>query len=80
MTVSTIYKSNFRNVPETLRVIAKEIEDGMHAEVDLCGIVLLGSAGIEVFGAGEDSDAAKVALLFHGGFEELKNILAQRPL
>lgn len=63
MNVVPIYNSNFRQVPETLRFIAKEIEAGKYGDVGCAGLVIVGDT-MEMFGMGEDADAPSVALLF----------------
>lgn len=65
--VVELYPSNFRDPVATLRVIADEIESGKYGEVGCVGVVLLGNS-MEVFGAGEDSEAPSVGLLLHAGF------------
>lgn len=68
--VKTIYESNFRDVPATLRRIADEIEAGNYGEVSCVGLVLLGDS-LEVFGIGPDSEAPSIALVLNAGAMKL---------
>jgi hypothetical protein len=68
--VKTIYESNFRDVPATLRRIADEIEAGNYGEVSCVGLALLGDS-LEVFGIGPDSEAPSVALVLNAGVMKL---------
>lgn len=68
--VKTIYESNFRDVPATLRRIADEIEAGSYGEVSCVGLVLLGDS-LEVFGIGPDSEAPSIALVLNAGVMKL---------
>ena len=68
--VKTIYESNFRDVPATLRRIADEIEAGNYGEVSCVGLALLGDS-LEVFGIGPDSEAPSVALVLKAGVMKL---------
>ena len=68
--VKTLYESNFRDVPATLRRIADEIEAGSYGEVGCAGLVLLGDS-LEVFGMGPDSEAPSVALVLNAGAMKL---------
>lgn len=56
--VETLYESNFRDVPATLRKIAEEIESGAYGAVPSAALVLLCArsdnlGSPEVFGLGE---------------------------
>ena len=64
--VKTLYESNFRDVPATLRHIADEIEAGAYGEVGIVGLVLLGDT-LEVFGIGPDSEAPSIAQILNAG-------------
>lgn len=68
--VKTLYESNFRDVPATLRRIADEIEAGSYGDVGCAGLVLLGGS-LEVFGMGPDSEAPSVALVLNAGAMKL---------
>jgi hypothetical protein len=68
--VPSICASNFRDPVATLRRIADEIEAGEYGGVGSAAIVILGDT-MEVFGMGEDSEPASVALLLHAGFLRL---------
>jgi len=68
--VKTLYESNFRDVPATLRRIADEMEAGGYGEVSCAGLVLLGDS-LEVFGMGPDSEAPSVALVLNAGVMKL---------
>jgi hypothetical protein len=58
MNIVTLKESNFRNIAETLRIIANEVESGLHGDVATCALVLTGSQ-VDVFhmGAGDVADA-----------------------
>ena len=61
--VKTLYESNYRDVPKTLRLIADEIEAGKHGEV-IEGIVVIHSAnGVECFGQGDSEIKSAFGLL-----------------
>lgn len=64
--VKTLYDSNFRDVPATLRHIADQIEAGKYGTVGSVGLVLLGDT-LEVFGIGPDSEAPSTALILNAG-------------
>lgn len=68
--------SNFRDPVAALRKIADEIEAGDYGAVGSVGVVLLGSR-MEVFGAGEDSEAPSTALLLHAGFLRLSRSIEE---
>lgn len=70
LNVVPIYPSNFRQVPETLRRIADEVEAGTYGAIGCAGLVLLGDR-VHVFGMGPDSAAPSVALLLHAGHASL---------
>ena len=53
--VHTLYPSNFRDVPATLRHLAKRIENGEFGEILCCTVGLLGDT-LEVFGMGTEAD------------------------
>lgn len=74
--VIPLYESNRRDPVETLRKIADEIERGDLGAVGSVGIVVLGDT-MEVYGAGEDSEAPSVALLLHAGFLRLSRSLEE---
>jgi hypothetical protein len=62
--IVTLYKSNIRDVPGTLREVADEIERGDYGDVSTLGVAVMGDR-LEVFGAGDDSLGPSVALLFN---------------
>ena len=64
--VETLYESNFRQVPETLRLIASDIEAKKYGEIGCAALVILGDA-MEVFCMGPDSDGTSVATLLQAG-------------
>lgn len=74
--VVTLYESNFREPVATLRKIADDIEAGVYGEVGAIGVALLGDT-MECFGAGIDSEAPGIALLFHAAFSRLSNAIEQ---
>ena len=71
-----IYATNFRDPAATIRKIADEIEQGKHGAVGSVAIVVLGDT-MEVFGAGEDAEAASIALLLHAGFLRLSQSIEE---
>ena len=74
LNVVSLYESNYRDPAATLRKIADEIESGDYGEVGCIGVALLGDT-MEVFGAGQDSEAPSVALLLHAAFMRLSRSL-----
>lgn len=74
--VVTLYDSNIRDVPATLRNIADSIEAGEYGHVGCAGLVILGDT-MEVFGMGSDSPAPSVGLLLHSGFMRLSMALEE---
>lgn len=70
--VKTAYDTNFRNIPETLRLIAKQIEQGEFGE---CRQVVLVAASdvIDVCHMGEGT-AANAALLLQCGLHRLVEV------
>lgn len=74
--VETLYESNCRDVPATLRKIAVEIEEGKFGDVSSAGLVLLGER-MEVFGMGIDYEAPSIALLLHAGFMRLSKAIEE---
>lgn len=68
--VKTLYESNFRDVPATLRHIADEIEADKYGTVGIVGLVLLGDT-LEVFGIGPDSEAPSIAQILNAGAMKL---------
>lgn len=74
--VVELYGSNYRDPVATLRKIADEIEADRYGAVGSVGVVLLGDT-MEVFGAGEDSEAPAVALLLHSGFLRLSKAIEE---
>lgn len=68
--VRTIYETNYRDVPATLREIANQIEAGKYGAVGSVGLVLLGDT-LEVFGIGPDSEAPSTALILNAGAMKL---------
>lgn len=69
--VVTLHATNFRDVAGTLRQLADDIEAGRYGDVESCGVVIHGD-GLNMFGAGPNSEAPTIALLFHEGFMRLK--------
>lgn len=74
--VIVLHGSNYRDPVATIRKIADEIEAGKYGGVGCVGVVLLGDT-MEVFGAGEDSEAPSVALLLHAGFLRLSRSIEE---
>lgn len=72
--VVTLHQSNFRDPVATLRQIADGIESGVYGDVGCVAVALRGDS-MEVFGAGEDSEAPSVAMLLHAGFMRLSNAI-----
>lgn len=74
MKVVEIYPSNYRDIPKTLRVIAKELEDGDLHDMKYCAIVMLGADGVEIFGLGMEMDPStlfQMGIQYH--IEMLRN-------
>ena len=78
MNVVTLQETNFRNIPATLRNIAKEIELGCYGDVkDAC--LILDGTHIDVFHAG-GGDVGDAVLLMNIGIAKLANAcLAAKP-
>lgn len=59
-----------RDPIQMLRTIADEMEDGQYGHVGTLGVVFF-SDQMEVFAAGEDSNDASIAMLFHAAILRL---------
>lgn len=71
--VTTLYETNFRNIPETLRVIAEQIESGELGEIKEGALVIFGNR-LEVFGLGAANyDGGSTHLLLTAGANKLAN-------
>ena len=64
--IVSLYPTNFRDVPATLRNIANEIESGKYGEVGSCAVTLLGNT-FEVFGMGADAEGPSIGILLNAG-------------
>lgn len=64
MTVETLFKSNFRNIPATLRVIADQLEQGEYGKVDIGGLVLAGPRVFENFSFGSTAEPSLLCGLY----------------
>lgn len=71
-----LYGSNFRDPVATLRKLADEIEEGKYGAVGCVAIALMGDR-MNVFGMGEDSDGASVALLLHAAFMRMSRAVEE---
>ncbi|MND20873.1 hypothetical protein D3C76_47890 [compost metagenome] len=69
--VVTLYDSNYRDVPATLRRIADMIEHGNLAGAKEAALVVMAPAGLEVFGLG-DADATGAHYLLCCGAAKLQ--------
>lgn len=74
--IVTLYKSNMRDVPATLREIADEIEAGKYGNVGCAGLAIMGDK-VEAFGMGEDSDGCSIAMLFHAAFARMSRSIEE---
>lgn len=70
MNVVSLYETNFRNVPDTLRELADDIEASKFGAVGCCAVALLGDT-LQVFGMGPDSDSTSVACVLSAGANKL---------
>lgn len=62
-----LFASNYRQIPETLRVIAQEIEDGKHEAIESAAVVIeKEDGGVEVFGLGDSELVRTLGLLLLG--------------
>lgn len=68
--VVSLYPSNFRDVPATLRQIADQIEKGQFGEVGSTAVVILRDT-MDVFGLGEDSEPCAIGMLLHAAFQRM---------
>jgi hypothetical protein len=75
--VVTIHESNFRDPVATLRVIAKEIEDGTYSKVETVGIVMMSEQGLTVFGLGPYSDASHISLLMQAAINRFARAIEE---
>lgn len=78
--VTTLYHSNFRDIPASLRVVAEQISAGEYDTVTGAALVLYGTDGaqpcVAVFGMGEhSSDIETVGILACG-----QQFLTGRPV
>lgn len=62
--VVTLYDTDVRDTAGVLRNLADAIEDGEYGDVSTVGVVVMGDE-MHCFSAGNDSEAAMVALLFN---------------
>lgn len=74
--VVTLFDSNFRDAPATLRKIAERIEEGRYGDVGCAAIVLMGDT-TEVFGCGADAELADIMLLLNAGALRLTRIIEE---
>jgi len=69
MNVVELNKSNFRDISETLRVIADDIDSGKYGILDSAAVVIeLGNGAVEVFGLGDAELVRSIGLLNLGAF------------
>lgn len=69
--VTTLYDTNFRNVPEMLRTLADEIEgEEEYGYVTQAAMVILGDK-LHVFGWGENADGGEISLLLQAGNQKM---------
>lgn len=66
MKVVPLQETNFRQIPETLRIIADQIEEGEFGEVGEVALVVMGTT-TEVFGLGPRSDGSSTACMLMAG-------------
>lgn len=66
MKVVTLQDQNFRQIPETLRLIADQIEAGDFGVVGEVALVVMGDT-TEVFGVGPRSDGSSTACMLMAG-------------
>ncbi len=64
--VETLYESNMRDIPATMRYVADQIEAGEFGHVGEAAFVLMGDK-VEVFGWGEIQDGCTTAVLLQAG-------------
>lgn len=72
--VKVLYSSNFRNISESLRAIAAEIEAGIYGEVDQVAVVMHSDEGqpVKIFHLGEGT-ATNAHLLLGCGMALMQN-------
>lgn len=77
--VKTLYRNNYRDVSNTLRVIADEIENGKHGPVRHVAVVLLQENGAveNVFGAGS-AEPLETAGLLNAGAAYITNMVIKK--
>lgn len=71
LTPLELYATNYRDVPATLRNIAKGIEEGQYGDVKQVVVAIQGST-LDIFHSGE-GDAESAHLLFSCAARKLEN-------
>ena len=72
--VGEITPPDYKDPVQMLRNLADEIENGDHGGVDTIAIATFGSAGLEIFGGGKDSDMHHCTYVFGAANLRLLNI------
>lgn len=70
--VKTLFQSNHRQVTETLRALADEIDAGRYGKVSELAVVLMSVGGLEVFAMG-DADVGSAHLMLCAGARKLES-------
>jgi hypothetical protein len=72
MKVVELYSSNFRDVAETLRKVADEVDAGEFGAIGCCAIAMLGDQ-LEVIACGPDAEGPSAATVLWAGGMKLMN-------
>lgn len=68
--VVALYEQNMRQIPEMLRLLANNIENGDYGEVGEATCVVMGDT-LEVFGWGPHCDGTSSAVMLQAGAQKL---------
>lgn len=74
--VVTLRDSHSRQASATLRVVADEIDAGLHGEVECVAVAMKSDLGVMVFGMGEDRSESFVATLFAAAHAKMLRLFA----
>lgn len=68
--VVTLYETNYRDVPATLRHVADLVEGGEFGNVSDVAFVIHADSGVEIFQSG-DGDAGTACILFQAALQKI---------
>lgn len=78
--IVALNKESYRDVLYALRELVTQVERGDFGEIEIAGVVLRTREGVvEIFGSGERSSAAEVAVLLYAGFLKATGIATHEP-